>query len=102
MVLSQDLAIISLLILNNGLVLTTAVKAKAVRHALPCNGNVLPSSDPCTEKNNNWASQLNLIGSIGLDLIDDRRTKCTVAGDGKNIVVQRCWAGYEENRLWQV
>lgn len=98
-VVSQALVIISLLIMSNGPVLTTAVKAKAVRHALPCNGNVLPSSDPCTDKIT--IGRPNLIRLV-LDLIDNRRTKCTIARDGKNIVVQRCWAGYEENRLWRV
>ena len=37
-------------------------------------------------RNNNWASQLNPIGSLGLDLIDNRRRNCTVTTDTINHV----------------
>ena len=37
-------------------------------------------SDPCTEKN--WTFQFDLIDSIGLDLIDIRRTNCPMVRSG--------------------
>lgn len=40
-------------------------------------------------QNNNWASQLNPIDSIGLNLIDNSRTNCTVARGTRDDAVFR-------------
>jgi hypothetical protein len=46
---------------------------------ISCKGSTL--GWPVHWQNNNWASQLNPIGSIGLVLIDNHRMNCAVARD---------------------
>ena len=49
-------------------------------------GGVLPSSDPCTWGNDNWASQLNPIGCTGFAfIIDNRRTNFTRRRDENTV-----------------
>ena len=55
----------------------SALKFCSAKNTLyPCNGSVLPSSDPCTGKI-----------MIGLDLIDNHGTNCTFVGHVKGTTI---------------